>query len=206
MTTSSEIHDAWRLMRPGQWPILTAQFFLSVMLLSPRAAGGGCWLNPVSLAVLACAWLVWVVLLNGGTLAFNSAHDRDTGPVAYLPSPPPPPAWLGTAAMVVMASGAVLGWLVVGSAFGLVVAVCVLLSVLYSHPAARLKSRPGLDLLTNMIGYGAGTTLAGMLAGLAAYLGSRREFAPSVTAVSSPYPFTICRLFPEPSPISSPPS
>ena len=70
-----------------------------------------------------------------------------------------------------MAAGAALGWLVVGQAFGLVVGGCVLLSILYSHPLVRLKGRPGLDLLTNMAGYGAGTTLAGLLAGTAAYLG-----------------------------------
>ena len=171
MTVSSDIRDAWRLTRPGQWPILTAQFFLAVMLVSPRAAGGGCWLNPTAVAVLGCAWLAWVVLLNGGTLAFNSAHDRDTGPVAYLPHPPQPPVWLGPVAVVFMAAGAGLGWVVVGHAFGLVLGGCVLLSVLYSHPAVRLKARPGWDLATNMIGYGAATTLAGILAGLAAYLG-----------------------------------
>jgi 4-hydroxybenzoate polyprenyltransferase len=171
MTFASQLNAAWRLTRPGQWPILTAQFLLAVMLVSPRAAGGGCWLNLGSLVVLACSWLVWVVLLNGGTLAFNSAYDRDTGPVAYLPEPPEPPAWLGGAAAAVMAGGAVLGWLVVGHAFGLVTAVCVILSLLYSHPSVRLKGKPGLDLLTNMIGYGAGTTVAGVLAGAAAYLG-----------------------------------
>ncbi len=162
---------AWQLTRPGQWPILTGQFLLAVMLVSPRAAGGGCWLNAASLLVLACSWLVWVVMLNGGTLAFNSAYDRDTGAVAYLPDPPDPPAGLGPAAAVFMASGALLGWLVIGPGFGLIVAVCVVLSVLYSHPLVRLKSRPGLDLATNMVGYGAGTTLAGILAGTAAYLG-----------------------------------
>ena len=159
-------------MRPGQWPILTAQFFLAVMLVSPRASGGGCWYNPGAAAVLAGAWLAWVILLNGGTLAFNSSYDRDTGPVAYLPDPPPPPRWLAGTALTIMACGALLGWFLVGHAFGLVVGACVVLSVLYSLPGIRLKARPGLDLLTNMVGYGAGTTLAGLLAGTAAYLGN----------------------------------
>lgn len=171
MSQAAGLSAAWRLTRPGQWPILSAQFLVSVLLVSPRAMAGGCWLNPAALGVLACSWLVWVVMLNGGTLAFNSAYDRDTGPVAYLPDPPPPPAWLGAASAALMAAGALLGTLVTGSAFGAVVALCVALSVLYSHPAARFKSRPGLDLAVNMAGYGAATTLAGILAGTAAYLG-----------------------------------
>ena len=34
---------------------------------------------------------LWVVCLNGGTLALNSAFDRDEGDIAYLRRPPPPP-------------------------------------------------------------------------------------------------------------------
>ncbi len=80
-------------------------------------------------------------MLNGGTLAFNSAYDRDTGPVAYLRNPPPPPAWLAAFGLAAMIGGALLGGLSSGSASALIALVCVLLSVLYSHPAVR--SRPG---------------------------------------------------------------
>lgn len=172
MIRRAEIQAAWRLMRPDQWPILSVQFMISLLLVSPAARGGGCWLNPASGAVLVSAWVSWVVLLNGGTLAFNSAFDRDTGPIAFLADPPAPPPWLGKAALVLMMTGVLLAWLVVGDAFALVVGICVLLSVAYSHPWPRLKKRPGLDLLVNMLGYGAGTTLAGILAGQAAYFGA----------------------------------
>ena len=172
MSLSRQIKDAWRLTRPDQWTILTFQFMVPVMLTAPAARGGGCWFNPASGAVLATAWLVWVVLLNGGTLAFNSAYDKDTGPVAYLPDPPQPPSWLAAASLVMMVTGAVLSWFVVGTAFAAVVAVSILLSVMYSHPMVRLKAVPGLDLLVNMLGYGAGTTLVGLLAGQAAYFGA----------------------------------
>ena len=37
---------------------------------------------------------LWVVCLNGGTLALNSAFDRDEGDIAYLRRPPPPPRYL----------------------------------------------------------------------------------------------------------------
>ncbi len=172
MSFAQQMKDAWRLTRPDQWTIITFQFMVPVMLVAPAAREGGCWFNPASGAVLATAWLVWVVLLNGGTLAFNSAYDKDTGPVAYLPDPPQPPSWLATGALMIMVFGGVLAWFVVGKAFAAVVGISILLSVMYSHPLVRLKAKPGLDLLVNMLGYGAGTTLAGLLAGQAAYFGA----------------------------------
>ncbi len=163
MSLRAELRAAWLLMRPAQWPILTAQ--LAVGLVLAAGPGGPYGNHGLSLVT---AWLAWVVMLNGGTLAFNSFYDRDTGPVAYLPHPPAPPPWLGTAAVGWMLAGVVLGMLTVSVAFGAVTGGCVALSWLYSHPAARWKSRPGLDLLVNILGYGAGTTAAGILAGLAA--------------------------------------
>ncbi len=164
MSLPAQIRNAWILMRPAQWPILTAQLAVGMVLAAGSAGPGGKGLLP-----LAGAWISWVVMLNGGTLAFNSYHDRDTGPVAYLAAPPPPPSWLGRAAFVWMLGGAVLGAALVSAWFGAVVLGCVILSWLYSHPRARWKSRPGLDLLINVLGYGAGTTAAGALAGLAAF-------------------------------------
>jgi 4-hydroxybenzoate polyprenyltransferase len=67
-----------------------------------------------------------------------------------------------------MIAAPVIGGLAVGTGFAALTAICVLLSVAYSHPRCRWKSRPGLDLLVNVLGYGAGTTLAGWLAGTAA--------------------------------------
>ena len=164
------LRDTLALTRPSQWPILTGQFLVSVMLVSPGALGGGCWLNTGSALVLAGAWLAWVVLLNGFTLAYNSSQDRDTGPVAYLPDPPEPPGGLAGLSIGAMGAGAALGAWVVGPAFGAVVLACVILSILYSLRGVRAKSIPGLDLLINMVGYGSATTLAGVLAGRAAHL------------------------------------
>lgn len=154
------------LSRPRQWPILSAQLAVGVLLAAPAGApwpAGG----PDALT-LAAAWLAWVVLLNGGTLAFNSAHDRDTGPVAYLRRPPTPPQGLADWSRAAMAVGVLVGAAGVGISFGLLIAGCVVLSILYSHPRTRWKSRPGLDLAVNVLGYGGGTTLAGLLAGRAA--------------------------------------
>ncbi len=163
MIPAQELRSAWQLMRPTQWPILSGQLVVGMILvLGPGGA------IPGRAMVLAVAWLCWVVLLNGGTLALNSSYDRDTGPVAYLAHPPEPPPWLAAAAVGMMLAGAILGASLVSPWFGALTLGCAVLSWLYSHPQARWKSRPGLDLVVNILGYGAGTTAAGILAGLAA--------------------------------------
>ena len=40
------------------------------------------------------ALVIWVVLLNGGTLAINSVFDKDEGDIGYLIAPPPIPKYL----------------------------------------------------------------------------------------------------------------
>ncbi len=163
MISAREIRAAGQLMRPAQWPILSGQ--LAVGMILALGTGG---LRPDQWPTLALAWVCWVILLNGGTLAFNSAYDQDTGPVAYLASPPPPPPWLARFALGMMLTGAVLGTLCISTPFGLLLLGCTILSWLYSHPRCRWKSKPGLDLVVNILGYGAGTTAAGILSGLAA--------------------------------------
>lgn len=171
MNRAREMADALRLTRPRQWPILSAQLLVGVALALPGGSTAPTALGHLSPGPLLAAWAAWVVLLNGGTLAFNSAWDRDTGAVAYLRRPPAPPGWLAGAALAWMAAGVALGAWRVGPAFGAVTGACVLLSAAYSHPRPRLKGRPGLDLAVNMAGYGAGTTAAGLLAGHAALPG-----------------------------------
>ena len=159
------------LTRPRQWPILTAQFAVGVLaapaiadrIISPQAAHPGA----VAWVGLFVAWVAWVLCLNGGTLAFNSSFDRDAESIAYLDDPPQPPPGLAPASLAVMAAGIALAW-TISAEFALIVGVCVVLSVLYSLPPVRLKSLPGCDLLTNMVGYGGGTTLAGLIVGQSA--------------------------------------
>ena len=107
--------------------------------------------------------VLWVVCLNGGTLAINSAFDRDEGDIAYLRRPPPPPRWLFHFGLAVMAAGQA-GALLLGSGFAIAYAACFLLSVLYSVPPARLKGVAGADWVINIIGFGALTPIAGWLA------------------------------------------
>lgn len=189
----------WRralaLARPRQWPILSAQLLVGMLLAQPDGPHVAALLTGPAPGTIAAAWLAWVVLLNGGTLAYNSAWDRDTGPVAYLRNPPEPPRGLATGALALMGCGAVVGAVLVGPRFGQVTAACVALSVLYSHPGPRWKAKPGLDLAVNMAGYGAGTTIAGLLGGQAASGADAAAGAPWLAAgfaalFGSLYPLT----------------
>jgi 4-hydroxybenzoate polyprenyltransferase len=115
-------------------------------------------LAPVLLAVV-----LWVVGLNGGTLALNSAFDQDEGDIAYLRSPPPPPRRLATFGAGIMLAGFA-GALLLPMAYWLIYGLCVVLSVLYSVPPFRFKSVPGADWLINMWGFGTFTPFAGWAA------------------------------------------
>jgi 4-hydroxybenzoate polyprenyltransferase len=162
--------DYLLFLRPRQWPVLTGQFAASV-LVAPALAAALSGLDrsaktDLHWSLAGWAWLAWVVLLNGGTLAFNSAYDRDTEDIAYLRQPPPPSFGLAPFALVLMFLGAVVSF-GISVALGLATAACVTLSVLYSHPRTRWKGIPGLDLAVNMMGYGAATTLAGLIVGQA---------------------------------------
>jgi lycopene elongase/hydratase (dihydrobisanhydrobacterioruberin-forming) len=130
----------------------TVGYLLAVGL---KGAGRGDHLGSAVLGLL-----LWVVCLNGGTLALNSAYDDDTGDIAYLHQPPPPPthlAFFGTTLMLAGLCGSFLLPLGYRVAYG----ACLALSVLYSVPPVRLKSMPGADWAINMLGFGTLTPYAG---------------------------------------------
>lgn len=138
-------------LRPLEWPIMTGHFLLGALL----ACG---WPLPAGASLLG--WFVFVALLNGGTLAINSAFDQDEGDIGYLKAPPKPPPFLLHVSATMLAAALGLGFLL-PPAFAWANAACVVLSVLYSVPPPRLKARAGWDLLINMVGFGALTPLAG---------------------------------------------
>jgi lycopene elongase/hydratase (dihydrobisanhydrobacterioruberin-forming) len=145
--------------RPAEWPIVAAHTSLGYLL----AVGVMNAFRSDRLAPAALGVGLWVVCLNGGTLALNSAFDRDEGDVAYLRQPPTPPrglAGFGLGLMLVGLLGA--GLLPVG--YQLVYGLCLILSVLYSVPPFRLKAVPGADWLINMWGFGTLTPYAGWAA------------------------------------------
>ena len=146
-------------LRPAEWPILAGHtalgYILAVGITGLRAGAH------LSEALLGIA--LWVVCLNGGTLALNSAFDRDEGDIAYLRRPPPPPRGLAAASLGLMLAGQGAAVLL-PPAYQVAYATCVVLSVLYSVPPMRLKAVAGADWIINMVGFGTLTPYAGWAA------------------------------------------
>lgn len=152
------------LLRPREWPIMAAHTALGFFLAwrSPAGAAASSAGDGVA-GRFALLLFVWVVCLNGGTLALNSAFDHDEDDVGYLDAPPPVPRGLASGSMVLMLAGLGLSLLLprgVVAAY----AACLVLSMVYSVPPLRLKSVAGADWLVNMIGFGALTPFAGWAA------------------------------------------
>lgn len=175
MTAGARTHNAWRRagyrllpgdrfsyvlhMRPAEWPIMAAHTALGFILavgLRPALAGArlgtGLW-----------ALLLWVVPLNGGTLAINSVFDKDEGDIGYLAAPPAPPPHLLRFSLALLVGGQVLAF-TLPSGFTLVYAICLAMSLAYSVPPLRLKAVGGVDWLINMWGFGTFTPYAGWAA------------------------------------------
>jgi 4-hydroxybenzoate polyprenyltransferase len=145
-------------LRPAEWPIMTVHFLTGAALAVGIGAQALNLWQPLLLATT-----VWVVALNGGTLALNSAFDEDEGDIAYLRSPPrPPPRLAGFAAALMLAGLAAA--LLLPTEFAAAYVVCVLLSIVYSVPPVRAKGIPGVDWIINMVGFGLLTPFAGFAA------------------------------------------
>jgi 4-hydroxybenzoate polyprenyltransferase len=166
-------------LRPMEWPIMTAHFLLGALL----ATG---FRTPWRPALLG--WFVFVALLNGGTLAINSAFDQDEGDIGYLRQPPKPPRHLFQVSAAMLALSLGLGFLL-PPVFAWSNAACVVMSVAYSVPPVRLKARAGWDLVINCLGFGALTPLAGWgLTGLAV--------PPGMWALAAGFAFLFGALYP----------
>lgn len=147
-------------LRPAEWPVMAFHTALGGLLAHAAMP------EPAD-APWGSAWLglaLWVLCLNGGTLAINSAFDRDEADIAYLRRPPPPPPHLLGWGLSLMLGGLVISLARLPGSFSLVYAICVALSVAYSVPPLRLKAVAGADWAINMVGFGALTPLAGWLA------------------------------------------
>ncbi len=166
-------------LRPLEWPIMTAHFLLGSLL----ACGWGLRARPALLG-----WLVFVVLMNGGTLAINSAFDQDQGDIGYLKAPPKPPEHLGAFASLLLGASVVIS-LLLPLPFILINLACVVMSVLYSVPPVRLKARAGWDLLINCVGFGLLTPLAGWAL-------TGRPFTRAVLFASLGFAFLFATLYP----------
>lgn len=142
-------------MRPAEWPIMAGHTLLGYVL----AVGVQGALHGQSLAEALRALVIWVVFLNGGTLAINSVFDRDEGDIGYLNAPPPLPRYLLHFSVALLVGGQLLA-LTLPAGFQIAYAICFLLSVLYSVPPFRFKAVAGVDWVINMWGFGTLTPYA----------------------------------------------
>jgi len=166
-------------LRPMEWPIMTAHFLLGTLIAR------GC---RVPLGATLLGWFVFVALLNGGTLAINSAFDQDEGDVGYLRQPPKPPKYLLHVSVLMLVASLALGFLL-PPVFAWSNAACVVMAVLYSVPPVRLKARAGWDLVINCVGFGMLTPLAGW--GL-----TGRPLVPAFIWISVGFAFLFGALYP----------
>ena len=143
-------------MRPREWPIMIGHTALGFLLARGLTDGVSAGLT----SALVPGLLAWVLLLNGGTLAINSAFDRDDGDIGYLDHPPPVPRHLALWGFSLMLAGQVIA-LALPRAFATAYALCFALSLLYSVPPVRLKAVAGADWIINMMGFGTLTPYAG---------------------------------------------
>jgi 4-hydroxybenzoate polyprenyltransferase len=155
----------WKLylihMRPKTF-LPSFVFVLTGYALNPNKAA---W--PTDLLAL---FLIYSVLLFGGTCALNTHVDRDAGPLNFLDNPPPRPEWLGHFGVVCMLLGCVMaafyGVYPLGSAI-----VALIFSYAYSGRVPGLKWRGkevgGVDLFLDAAGCGVigvilGATISGV--------------------------------------------
>lgn len=142
-------------LRPAEWPIMAAHTLLGYLLAVGirGAASGAQW------EAAAWALVLWVLFLNGGTLAINSVFDRDEGDIGYLNAPPPLPRYLLQFSVALLVGGQLLALrLPVG--FQIAYAICFAMSILYSVPPFRFKAVAGVDWVINMWGFGTLTPYA----------------------------------------------
>src|SRR3989454_5921150 len=106
-------------MRPAEWPIMAGHTLVGyVRAVGIKGAGSGEQLLPVLFALA-----LWVICLNGGTLAINSLFDKDEGDIGYLIAPPPLPRHLLAFSVALLAGGQLLAF-ALPSAFRLDYALC----------------------------------------------------------------------------------
>jgi len=142
-------------MRPAEWPIMAGHTVLGyVLAVGVQGAGSGQRLGSALLALV-----IWVVFLNGGTLAINSVFDKDEGDIGYLNAPPALPRYLLHFSLVLLFGGQALAFLL-PLGFRVAYAICFILSILYSVPPFRFKAVAGVDWVINMGGFGTLTPYA----------------------------------------------
>jgi 4-hydroxybenzoate polyprenyltransferase len=142
-------------LRPAEWPIMAGHTMLGyVLAVGLPGVARGVWLQEALWALV-----IWVVFLNGGTLAINSVFDRDEGDIGYLNTPPPLPRYLLHFSVALLVGGQLLAF-TLPAGFRIAYAICFGMSILYSVPPFRFKAVAGVDWVINMWGFGTLTPYA----------------------------------------------
>lgn len=152
---SAQFRAYWKHLRvPFQLslaPLFLWGYFLVSLRLTPAFVLG---------------FLAFHFFLYTGITAYNSAYDRDEGPVGGMLAPPPVPPGLLGFSLVVQVLGAGLA-ACVNLPFLTIYLIIAAMGVAYSHPRIRWKASPVASALTVFIGQGA----LGFAAGWAAASG-----------------------------------
>ncbi|MGH2381496.1 MAG: UbiA family prenyltransferase [Candidatus Limnocylindria bacterium] len=139
-------------LRP-HWQLVLSPIFLWGLLLA-----GGAFTPGVVLVFIAIH-----VFLYGGVTAYNSAYDRDTGPVSGLYRPPSVTPALLPFSLLVQFLGLVVVTLV-DVRLALIYLGYATLSIAYSHPRFRWKGSPARSAFVIFVGQGVLAFLAGWIA------------------------------------------
>jgi len=142
-------------MRPAEWPIMAGHTLLGYLL----AVGVSGALRGEHLGAALGALALWVICLNGGTLALNSVFDKDEGDIGYLRAPPALPRHLLAFSLGLLVIGQVAS-LALPLGYRAAYAICFVMSLLYSVPPFRFKAVAGVDWVINMWGFGTLTPYA----------------------------------------------
>ena len=123
-------------LRPAEWPIMAGHTLLGYVLAVgvQGAVRGEHWVAALR------ALVIWVLFLNGGTLAINSVFDRDEGDIGYLNAPPQLPPYLLHFSLALLIGGQLLA-LMLPLGFQIAYAICFVMSVLYSVPPFRKSTQ-----------------------------------------------------------------
>ena len=127
--------------------------FPFVYILSPIFAWGAAWGPGGWTARTTLGFLLVHLALYPGANAFNSAYDRDTGPIGGLARPPAVPRGLGGWSVWLQGVGAALS-LVVGPLFAAGFVALWGIFTAYSHPRTRWKRSPVASTAAIVAGQG----------------------------------------------------
>jgi 1,4-dihydroxy-2-naphthoate octaprenyltransferase len=127
--------------------------FPFVYILSPIFVWGAAWGPAAWTARTTMGFVLVHLALYPGANAFNSAYDRDTGPIGGLARPPAVPSGLARWSTWLQAAGAALAP-IVGFGFAGGYLMIWVMSVAYSHPRTRWKRSPLASTATVVVGQG----------------------------------------------------